>query len=130
MLMAVAGVLLAPSPLTAHHGAANFDTGKVLTLEGTVTEWLWGNPHCFLKFEAKDFTGAVRTWVTETQNPVGMTSRGWSRRSFKAGDKVIVEVEPVKDGQPVGKVLTVVLPNGQKLYALGDGTAEGQTRGQ
>jgi hypothetical protein len=121
MLIALttAGVLLVSVPLIAHHGAANFDTGKVITLTGTVTEWVWSNPHCFLKFDAKDDTGTVRNWVTETQNPVGMTTRGWSRRSFKPGDKVTVTVEPVKGGQPVGKVLNVILPNGEKLEALG-----------
>jgi hypothetical protein len=117
MLSAViaAGVVLLSVPLIAHHGAANFDTGKVITLTGTVTEWVWSNPHCFLKFDAKDDTGTARNWVTETSNPVGMTTRGWSRRSFKAGDKITVTVEPVKGGLPVGKLLTVTLPNGEKL---------------
>ena len=96
VLMAAAGVLLVSVPLIAHHGAANFDRGKVLTLQGTVTEWLWFNPHCFLKFDAKDGTGTVRNWVTETQNPVGMAERGWSRRMFKPGDQDRVTGEPVK----------------------------------
>ena len=120
-LTAAAGVLLVSVPLLAHHGAANFDTGKQITLKGTVTEWVWSNPHCFLKFDAKDDTGTVRNWVVETSNPVGMTTRGWSRRSFKPGDQVTVAIEPVKDGQPVGKLLDVILPNGQKLNTRGDG---------
>ena len=120
-LTAAAGVLLVSVPLIAHHGAANFDTGKVITLTGTVTEWVWANPHCFLKFDAKDDTGAVRNWVTETSNPVGMATRGWSRRTFKPGDHVTVTVEPVKDGKPVGKLLTAILPNGEKLNTRVDG---------
>ena len=117
MIIAALGVLLVSVPLLAHHGAAALDTGKEITLKGTVTEWIWSNPHCFLQFDAKDATGAVRNWAVETQNPTTMTSRGWSRTSFKAGDEVTVTLEPVKNGQPIGRLLTVVLPGGQKLIA-------------
>jgi hypothetical protein len=111
------GVLLVSAPLLAHHGTAALDTGKEVTLKGTVTEWIWSNPHCFLQFDAKDDTGQVRNWAVETQNPTAMTQRGWSRSAFKAGDEVTVILEPVKNGQPIGRLLTVVLPNGQKLIA-------------
>ena len=114
----VAAVLLLVSvPLLAHHGAAALDTGREITLKGTVTEWIWSNPHCFLKFNANDETGTVRNWAVETQSPTSMTPRGWSRTSFKAGDEVTVTLEPVKNGQPVGRILHVILPNGQKLVA-------------
>lgn len=114
----MASALLAPpAPAAAHHGAATFETGKQVTLKGTVTEWIWANPHCFLKFDAKDDTGTVRNWVAETQNPVSMTARGWSRSAFKVGDEVTVTVEPVKSGAPVARILSVVLPNGQTLVA-------------
>jgi hypothetical protein len=122
VLMAAAGVLLVSVPLIAHHGAATFDTGKEITLKGTVTEWLWANPHCFLKFDAKDDTGTVRNWAAETQNPTAMTQRAWSRTSFKAGDEITVTLEPVKNGQPIGRILTVILPNGQKLVAATAGS--------
>lgn len=115
--IAALGVLLVSAPLMAHHGAAALDTGKEVTVKGTVTEWIWSNPHCFLQFDAKDDTGAVRNWAVETQNPTTMTQRGWSRTSFKAGDEVTVTLEPVKNGQPIGRLLTVVLPSGQKLVA-------------
>ena len=112
-----AGVLLLSVPLIAHHGAAALDTGKQVTVKGTVTEWIWSNPHCFLQFDAKDDAGTVRNWAVETQNPTAMTQRGWSRTSFKAGDAVTVTLEPVRNGQPIGRLLTVVLPNGEKLVA-------------
>ena len=116
-VIAAIEVLLVSVPLIAHHGAAALDTGKEITLKGTVTEWIWSNPHCFLKFDAKDDTGAVRNWAVETQNPTSMTQRGWARSSFKLGDEVTVTIEPVKNGQPVGRILTAILANGQKLVA-------------
>jgi hypothetical protein len=117
MILAALGVLLVSVPLLAHHGAAALDTGKEVTLKGTVTEWIWSNPHCFLQFDAKDDSGTTRNWAVETQNPTTMTSRGWSRTAFKAGDAVTVTLEPVKNGQPIGRLLTVILPSGQKLIA-------------
>jgi hypothetical protein len=116
MVAALAGCFLMGSvPLLAHHGNAAFDVGKKVTMKGTVTEWLWANPHCWLKFDVKDDSGTVAHWVAETNNAPDMIERGWSMRSFKPGDEVTVTVEPVKNGKPVGRVLEVILPNGQTL---------------
>ena len=107
--------VLAAAPAIAHHGAASFDTTRELTLKGTVTEWIWANPHCFLKFDAKDETNTVRNWAVEVSNPTDMTKRGWARTSFKAGDEVTVTLQPVKGGAPVGRIRNVVLATGQTL---------------
>jgi hypothetical protein len=77
---ASAVILATSGAAVAHHGAATFDTGKTLVLEGLVTEWVWANPHCFLKFDVKGPDGTVRTWTTETSNPPDMINRGWNRR--------------------------------------------------
>lgn len=115
VIVATACLLVLPAPLQAHHGGASFDTSKEITLAGTVTEWIWANPHCFLKFDAKDDTGTVRNWVVETGNPTDMSRSGWARTSFKVGDMVSVTLQPVKSGAPVGRIRSVVLPNGQRL---------------
>jgi hypothetical protein len=117
MALMAAGLVVTPAPLAAHHGAASFDTGKELTLKGTVTEWIWSNPHCFLKFDVKDESG-TRSWMVETQNPTDMSRRGWARTSFKPGDQVTVTVEPMKGGLPVGRIRSVILANGQTLVAI------------
>jgi hypothetical protein len=115
MIFALAGSLVASIPLLAHHGNAAFDVGKRVTVKGTVTEWVWANPHCWLKFDAKDDKGNVAHWVAETNNAPDMIERGWSKNTFKPGDEVTVTVEPVKSGNPVGRVVGVVLANGQPL---------------
>jgi len=114
-LVLMVACFTAASPVAAHHGAATFDTGKKVVMEATVTEWIWANPHCFLKFAVTDQSGNVRNWIAETSNPPDMINRGWARNSFKAGDRVTVTVEPVKNGGPVGRVLLVVFPNGKTL---------------
>lgn len=117
LIVCAASVLLAPAVLRAHHGAASFDSGKEVTLKGTVTEWIWSNPHCFLKFDVQD-AGGTKSWMVETQNPTDMSRRGFARTSFKPGDAVTVIVEPLKNGLPVGRIKSVTLANGQTLVAI------------
>ena len=91
------------------------DTGKKLVLKGVVTDWLWQNPHSVLKFDVKDDSGNLVHWSAEANNPADMVERGWSKNSIKVGDEVTVTVEPVKNGKPVGRIIQIVLPNGQTL---------------
>jgi uncharacterized protein DUF6152 len=108
--------LIAATPLFAHHGNSNFDIGKKLDLKGTVTEWIWANPHCWLKFDTTDEKGNVVHWIAETSNPADMSNLGgWGKNVFKPGDHVTVTLQPVKNGQPIGRVMQVVLANGQIL---------------
>jgi hypothetical protein len=110
-------VSLLSLPLFAHHGNAAYDTTKEITLRGTVTQWLWSNPHCVLQLDVTD-SGQVVHWVVETENPTSMTHQGWSRLSMKPGDQVTVTALPVKNGRPIGRILDVLLPNGQKLAGI------------
>jgi hypothetical protein len=116
LLVSLAAIVLTLSvPVFAHHGNAALDVGKKVTIKGTVTEWLWANPHCWLKVDVKDESGKVVNWVGETNNAADMIEKGWSKSTLKVGDEVSVTMEPVKNGKPAGKVLEVVLPNGQTL---------------
>src|SRR6266550_1687221 len=123
IVLGVFTVLAIAAPVRAHHGTASFDTAKDLTLKGTVTDWIWANPHCFLKFDAMDETGTVRNWAVEVSNPTDMTKRGWARTSFKVGDMVTVNLQPVKNGAPIGRLKTVLLPDGSTLGANGPAPA-------
>jgi len=109
------GVSIFSRPLAAHHGYAAYDTDKKVTLKGTVTRWLWSNPHCLLQFDVTDDGGHVAHWITETENPSTMARAGWTEKSIKTGDQVTVNVLQVKNGNPVGRILEVVLPGGQVL---------------
>ena len=112
---ATVGLLIVSVPLFAHHGSAAFDVGKRITKRGTVAEWFWANPHCFLSFDVKDDDGQVVRWIAETQAPPNIVPSGFSKQSFKPGDEVTVTLEPVKNGRPLGRLLQVVLPNGKTL---------------
>jgi Family of unknown function (DUF6152) len=102
-------------PLSAHHGDAIYDTSaKTVTMKGTVTQWVWANPHCVLQFEVTD-NGQVAHWVAETTAPPSLISQGWTKQSLKPGDQVTITVLPVKNGRNVGRLIEVVFPDGQKL---------------
>jgi Family of unknown function (DUF6152) len=102
-------------PLSAHHGSAAFDTGKKVTLKGTVQEWVYSNPHCLLRLEVKGEDGQVVQWVAEGQAPNVIFPAGYRKDSFKPGDQVTITVEPVKNGRPLGRILQAVLADGKLL---------------
>jgi Family of unknown function (DUF6152) len=117
LALALAGAVLlfGPARAAAHHGAATFDTAAEITVKGTVTEWIWSNPHCFLKFDVKAADGTTKNWAVETGNIADASKRGWQRRSFKPGEEVTVTLQPAKSGAPVGRLRTVVRADGTKL---------------
>ncbi len=120
---AASGVLATSAAVPAHHGGASLDEGTVLTLEGTVAEWIWAFPHNYLTIDVEDENGAVTRWVIETQNPVSASRIGFSRRSFAFGDEVTVNLTPVKSGAPLGLIRFVVLPDGRTLGSEPDAPA-------
>jgi hypothetical protein len=122
-LALVVSALIAAVPLLAHHGNAAFDSSKKLTLKGTVTEWVWANPHCWLKFDVKDDKGEVIHWLAEETNPPGLINSGWYKDSLKVGDEVTVILIPTKNGRPLGRVDRVILANGKVLRYFGEGGA-------
>jgi hypothetical protein len=102
-------------PLFAHHGAASFDTANPVSLKGTVTEYVWSNPHVLVKMDVKDDSGNITHWVVEAWNPVTQSSRGWTKNSFKPGDEVIADVSPAKNNAPVAEFRGRVVINGKQL---------------
>jgi hypothetical protein len=108
-------MILISVPLFAHHGYAAYDTDRKVTLKGTVTRWIWSNPHCLLQLDVTDESGHVVHWVAETENPTAMSRVGWTDKSLKAGDQITLTALPVKSGNPVGRIIDVVLANGEKL---------------
>jgi len=117
VIVLAVGVLLSV-PLFAHHGGAAFDIGKSVTLTGTVTQWVYSNPHLLLTLDVKGEDGTVVKWLVETQAPGIMYPAGYRKDSFKPGDEVTVTVEPVKNGRPIGRIQKVVLANGTTLGGI------------
>ena len=90
-----------------------------VTLTGTVTEWVFSNPHSQLFFDVKDSSGTVVHWGGELQSPGNLRKDGWSKTTFKFGDQITLTVHPSRAGTPVGVVdrSKPVVLNGKSLPA-------------
>ena len=102
MVSAVAAGLFLAGPAPAHHGTAGYDMVKVVTLTGPVTKVDWTNPHIVIYMDAKDAHGNLQHWTLELSAPLLMQRFGWTKDSVKAGDQLVAETHPAKNGAPVG----------------------------
>ena len=109
------GLLTVSVPLFAHHGNASYGNAKQLTVKGTVTEWVWLNPHTLLKIDVKDDRGQVVNWVMEWSAPSSLINFGINKKTFKPGDEVTVAMITPDNGAPVGRIQRVMLANGTWL---------------
>lgn len=101
IVLSALGFVALSVPLFAHHGNASYDAEKSYVVKGAVTDFIWSNPHVFIKVDVKDENGGVTHWVVEGQNPVSMTQIGWTKNTFKPGDEVEIDAMPAKNGNPV-----------------------------
>src|SRR5688572_7385334 len=102
-------------PAWAHHSGVMYESTRTLTLNGTVKEFSWTNPHSWLYLTVTDANGQSTDWVLESNSPVTLTRRGWRADILKPGDKISAVVRPMKDGTRSGSLESVTLANGQKL---------------
>ena len=117
LLVASFAVLALSSPLSAHHGNAAYDASKEVTVNGVVTEWIVANPHSLLKFDTTDDKGNVVHWIVESGAASVNQARGvrLTKALLKPGDKVTVTMMVAKNGQPVGRIHKLVLPDGRLM---------------
>lgn len=103
------------SVASAHHSTAMFDLDKKVTIEGTVKEVQWTNPHIWIQLLVKDASsGKVVEWSLESGPPGGMARMGWHSDSVQPGDHVSMVINPLKDGRPGGLMLSAT-KNGQPI---------------
>jgi hypothetical protein len=98
-------LVVALAPAEAHHSGTMYDRETDVTLEGTVKEWQWTNPHVYLQVLVTDSEGKTVEWSIEGGAMVNMKRAGWERTAFKPGDKVSVLFHPLHSGAPGGTVI-------------------------
>jgi hypothetical protein len=112
----LSGALLAiAGSAWGHHSFAMFDLEKQVTVEGTVKEFQWTNPHCWLQVMVQGGKGGTQEWSFE-MGALGMLARtGWKSTTVKPNDKVTVVMNPLKSGEHSGRLLKVTLPDGSVM---------------
>jgi hypothetical protein len=108
--------MLLPLAAAAHHAPAIFDQTKTIVIEGTVTEFVWQNPHSWIRMDVVGDNGATRNWSIEMNPPAYLIPRGWKRTTLTPGDRISVVANPLRSGdEPAGKFVSVTLPDGRVL---------------
>ena len=104
LLPSIVTLLFLCSSASAHHGNSAYDETARVPIKGTVTEFVWVNPHSQIYLDVKDKDGKVKNWSIETNSPGILSRAGWTRRSLKAGDEVTIILCPAKNGAPVAYI--------------------------
>jgi hypothetical protein len=118
-IVVAAGLTVGSFPLSAHHGAAEYDNTKTISLQGTVSALQYLNPHALILFTVKDDKGQTAEWTAELQSPNLLSRRGWSRSTLKPGDQVVVTGHPVKNGAKAMTGQKVVFTDGRETPNMG-----------
>jgi hypothetical protein len=100
----------------AHHSFAMYDVAREVTVDGTVVDFQWSNPHSWVQIVSKDASGKELEWSIEGASPNNLARFGWTRRSIKAGDKIEAIIHPLKSGEAGGSLIKVTV-NGQVIGA-------------
>jgi hypothetical protein len=114
-VLAAAMALALSSPAWSHHSHAMFDHDKEVTITGTVSQWIFRNPHVFLYVEAKTPAGETITYTVEMSNIANMLKVGFAATTFKAGDTVTVTLHPLIDGRPGGNYIVATAADGKQF---------------
>jgi hypothetical protein len=106
------------APAGAHHSFAMYDLRQVVTVEGVVREFRWVNPHSSMVVVASRPGGTQEVWAIEMTSPGNLTRLGWTRKSFKPGDRIKVEFSPLRNGKRGGGFRSAtLLDTGQVMTA-------------
>jgi hypothetical protein len=119
ILAVIFGIPFVSGPLLAHHGEANYDTSKEVSVKGTVTDFQFINPHVQISMDVKNDKGEVEKWVGEARSP-SMLGRlgGWDKNTIKVGDVISATGHRTKNGTNFLRLMKVVLPDGREMPNL------------
>jgi hypothetical protein len=115
-LLPVGALLICATGAQAHHSfAAFFDPDKSVTVTGAVTEFRFTNPHGMIALDVKKPDGSIEKWRAETNAPVVLVQRGWSRDSVKVGETITIDGWPSRDGRNYMRMRAVKDEHGKPI---------------
>jgi hypothetical protein len=112
-------VLVVSTPLPAHHGEVNYDTEKVVSVKGTVTDFQFINPHVQIFMDAKNEKGEIEKWSCEARSPIMLVRvGGWDKNTLKPGDVITASGFRARNGSPILRLQKIVLADGKVMANL------------
>lgn len=106
-------ILSVSAPLWAHHGEANYDTEKAVSIKGTVATFQFINPHTLISLDVRNDKGEIENWTCEARSPA-MLARvgGWDKNTLKPGDVITASGYRPKNGSNMLRLQKIVLSDG------------------
>ena len=105
-------------PLSAHHSWP-VSYSQLVTVKGTVTEFMWGNPHPMITIEVRTNDGRIEKWLIGGPAINRMEASGWTKTTVKPGDVITGTGYQFGDGQKIIRLERVVLPDGKEIRVYG-----------
>jgi hypothetical protein len=113
--LALVLVIALAMPALAHHSVLPFDGEHATILEGTVTKFVWQNPHTIIEVDVKDSRGGMQHWRIESEAPGLLTRLGWSKDLLKAGDRITTIGARAKSGDYFMRCQKITLSENRTL---------------
>jgi len=105
-------------PLSAHHSwPVSFD--RLVTVKGTIVEFMWANPHPMITLEVQANDGRTERWQIGGPAINRMEANGWTKTTVKRGDVITGIGYQFADGQKIVRLERVVLADGKELRLYG-----------
>jgi len=99
----------------AHHSRAMFDLQRPVELTGTVREFQFTNPHCYIQLVVRNDRGIEEEWSVEMGAPSHLRGAGWKKSTLKAGDRIRVTIAPLRNGRRGGELVRATTADGRSL---------------
>ena len=113
-VIVILALIVAAVPLSAHH-AWPVNTSQLVTVKGTVTEFVWENPHPMITLEVKTDDGKTEKWLVGGPAINRMEAIGWTRTTVKPGDVITGSGYQFGDGQKIIRLEKVILADGKEI---------------
>jgi hypothetical protein len=117
LALAVVGLVAAAGPLFAHHSWP-VDTGREITVKGTVTGYNWTNPHVMMGLDV-EVNGKIEKWNVGGPSTARMAGNGWDNKTLKMGDVITAIGYRFTDGQNILRLQKIVMANGKEMFLYG-----------
>lgn len=115
MILAAATLMMVGRNAVAHHSVSAYDLTKNVTIEGTIKQFEWTNPHSWLEIATSEADGNPKVWVIEAGTPNVNVRMGWKKSDIHIGDRVTAVIHPKRDGAPGGTFVSLTLPSGRVI---------------
>jgi hypothetical protein len=114
----ILALVSAAVPLFAHHSWP-VDMSKLVTVKGTVTVFMWENPHPMITIELKNKDGVTEKWLIGGPAINRMEANGWTKSTVKPGDVITGIGYQYSDGQKIVRLEKAVLADGKEINVYG-----------